>query len=125
MPPTQVVFYQDDDGSVPAIDWLLALPAKVRDKLFVRIERLQSLGYELRRPEADFLRDGIYELRVRHKRMNYRLLYFFHDDVAAVVSHGLLKQRIVPPKEIDRAIERKIKLQRDPQRHTHFREEFE
>ncbi|MCH8045898.1 MAG: type II toxin-antitoxin system RelE/ParE family toxin [Planctomycetes bacterium] len=92
MPPTQVVFYQDDDGSVPAIDWLLALPAKVQDKLFVRIERLQSMGYELRRPEADFLRDGIYELRVRHKRMNYRLLYFFHDDVA-----------------------------RNPERHTHFR----
>lgn len=83
------------------------------------------MGYELRRPEADFLRDGIYELRVRHKRMNYRRLYFFHDDVAAVISRGLLKQRIVPLKEIDRAIERKNKFRQDPDRHTHFREEFE
>jgi hypothetical protein len=31
-----------------------------------RIRRLAELGYELRRPHADFLRDGIYELRAKH-----------------------------------------------------------
>ena len=31
MPPTPVVFYQEDDGGVPVIDWLLTLPAKVQD----------------------------------------------------------------------------------------------
>ncbi len=28
----------------------------------LRLERLREMGHELRRPEADFLRDGIYEL---------------------------------------------------------------
>lgn len=65
MPKTTVVFYQDDPDKVPVLDWLDSLPTKALDKCRVRIERLRDLGHELRRPEADFLRDGIYELRVR------------------------------------------------------------
>lgn len=64
VPRTQVVFYQEAAGSVPVLDWLDTLPAKAQDKCRVKIERLQDLGHELRRPEADLLRDGIYELRV-------------------------------------------------------------
>jgi hypothetical protein len=30
--------------------------------------------------------------------VNYRMLYFFHRTVAAVLSHGLVKERAVPPK---------------------------
>ena len=30
----------------------------------------------------------MYELRVRLQRINYRLLYFFHANTAAVVCHG-------------------------------------
>jgi len=63
MPKTTVVFYQDDPDTVPVLDWLDSLPTKALDKCRVRIERLRDLGHELRRPEADFLRDGIYELR--------------------------------------------------------------
>jgi len=76
------------------------------------------MGHELRRPIADFLRDGIYELRVRHGRVNYRLLYFFHGNVAAVLSHGLTKEKRVPPREIEKAIERKRKFEQNPQQHT-------
>ena len=51
------------------------------------------MGHELRRPEADFLRDGIYELRVSRRGVHRRILYFFHGKFAAVVSHGLVKER--------------------------------
>jgi hypothetical protein len=64
------------------------------------------MGHELRRPEADFLRDGIYELRVSLGGVHHRILYFFHGATAAVVSHGLVKERVVPSKEIDHAVER-------------------
>lgn len=74
MPQTQVVFYPDADGIAPVLEWMDGLPDKVRDKCRVRIERLQELGFELRRPEADLLRDGIYELRVSLRRVNYRIL---------------------------------------------------
>jgi hypothetical protein len=57
MPRTRLVFFKDDDGRVPILEWLDALPAKALDKCTVRLERLSQLGYELRRPEADYLRD--------------------------------------------------------------------
>ena len=47
------------------------------------------------------------------------MLYFFYGNVAAVVSHGLMKESIVPPKEIDRAVERKKRFERAPQQHTY------
>ncbi len=119
MPRTNVLLYKDDDGTVPLLEWLDGLPAKAQDKCRVKIERLGELGYELRRPEADFLRDGIYELRVRLQRINYRILYFFHQDTAVVLSHGLVKERRVPPKEIDRAVEHRGKFEQDPEQHTH------
>ncbi|SRR5260221_14410508 len=122
MPQTNVVFYKEDDGTVPMLEWLDTLSNKALAKCRVKIERLAELGYELRRPEAGFLRDGIYELRVRLHGQNYRIIYFYHGRAAAVISHGLVKERIVPPKDIDRAIDRKKKFDRNPDMHT-YREE--
>lgn len=119
MPKTEVVFYKEEDGSVPILEWLDSLQPKALDKCTVRIERLKELGHELRRPEADFLRDGIHELRVGLQHVNYRMLYFFHGRTAAVVSHGLVKEAAVPPKEIEKAIERKRNFERDPKGHTY------
>lgn len=122
MPKTRVVFYQDEGGRVPVLEWLDILPEKIQDKCVVKIERLRELGHELRRPEADVLRDGIYELRVGREGINYRILYFFHGRLAAVLTHGLVKEREVPAKDIQRALERKRRFERDPQAHT-YREE--
>ena len=119
MPRTKVVLYQEVDGTVPLLTWLDRLPDKAQDKCTVALSRLAELGHELRRPEGDLLRDGIYELRVRLRRVNYRMLYFFHQNIAAVVSHGLVKEDRVPPKEIDWALQRKRKFEADPERHTH------
>lgn len=98
--------------------WLDRLTAKAQDKCLARLKRLEDLGHELRRPEADYLRDGIYELRVGLQGVQYRTLYFFHGKAAAIVSHGIVKERQVPPKEIDRAVERKKKFTANPRRHT-------
>ncbi len=122
MPKTKVVFYKEDDGSVPVLEWLDSLQRRALDKCTVRIERLEEMGHELRRPEADFLRDGIYELRVGLQHVNYRMLYFFHGRTAAVISHGLEKEDEVPPKEIEKAIERKRKFEKNPKAHTHVEE---
>lgn len=78
------------------------------------------MGHELRRPEADYLRDGIYELRAKHLGVNYRILYFFHSGVAVVLSHGITKQASeVPPREIDLAIRRREQFAANPDRHTY------
>jgi phage-related protein len=118
MPSTKVVLYRELDGSVPLLDWLEELPDKAKDKCFVRLRRLAELGHELRRPEADFLREGIYELRIGFQGGNYRILYFFHGNLTIVASHGLVKERQVPPVEIDRAIGRMKRFVNNPAKHT-------
>ncbi len=104
---------------MPVLEWLDALPARIQDKCVVKIERLRERGHELRRPEADLLRNGIYELRVGREGMNYRILYFFHGCVAVVLAHGLTKEREVPVKDIERALERKRVFEQDPAGHTY------
>ena len=93
MPRIKVVIYREEDGDSPLLEWLDTLPAKAQDKFRVRIERLKELGHELRRPEADFLRDGVYELRARIGSVNYRILYFFYGKMCVVLSHGLTKNK--------------------------------
>ena len=118
MSQTRIVFFREEDGTVPLLEWLDELPSKVQLKCLARIERLKQEGHELRRPEADFLRDKIYELRVGFQGVNYRMLYFFHGNVVAVLSHGIVKEREVPAKEIEIAIKRRAKFEHDPQAHT-------
>ena len=119
MPKTKVLLYQEDDGTVPLLEWLDSLTSKAVSKCRVRIERLAELGHELRRPEADFLRDEIYELRVGLQGQNFRMLYFFHGKAVVVLSHGVVKEQEVPPKEIDKAVERKRQFEANPKQHTH------
>lgn len=119
MPRTRVVFYKDREGNVPVLEWMDALPAKVQDKCVVKIERLRNLGHELRRPEADLLRNGIYELRIGREGMNCRIWYFFHGQVAAVLAHGIVKEREVAEKDVERALERKQLFEQDPEGHTY------
>ncbi|MGO9113123.1 MAG: type II toxin-antitoxin system RelE/ParE family toxin [Thermoguttaceae bacterium] len=119
MPKVRVVLYREEDGSCPFVEWFDELPAKVQDKCYLRLERLREMGHEPRRPEADFLRNGIYELRIGLQGVHYRILYFFHGVVVAVVSHGLVKERAVPPKEVIRAMERKKRFEANPPRHTY------
>ena len=119
MPYTPVVLYQDEQGTVPLLEWFRDLPPKAIVKCRLKIERLQELGHELRRPEADYLRDGIHELRTSLQGRQYRILYFFHQGIAAVVSHGVSKERRVPPKEIERAIARKKEFEQNPKRYTY------
>jgi hypothetical protein len=49
------------------------------------------------------------------------VLYFFHGR-AAVISHGLTKERAVPPGEIELALERRRRFARAPEKHTYKEE---
>jgi len=76
MASVSLVLFQEHDGIVPLLEWFDTLSEKARLKCRHRLGRLRDLGHELRRPEADYLRDGIYELRVGLRGMNYRILYW-------------------------------------------------
>ena len=119
VPRTKIILYQEGEGTVPLLEWLEELPTKAQLKCLARLERLREEGHELRRPEADLLRDKIYELRASLQGVHYRLLYFFHGNVAAVVSHGIVKEDRVPPVEIERAMERRRRFEANPTKHTY------
>jgi len=118
MPETEVVLFQEGDGTVLLIEWLDKLPGKVQEKCIVKIQRLEQMGHQLRRPEADILKHGIYELRVAFRGIQYRILYFFHGK-QAIISHGLIKESIVPQNEINLAIVRKDRFENNPAKHTY------
>ena len=50
------------------------------------------------------------------------MLYFFHGRMAAVVSHGIEKERRIPASEIDLAIKRKRQFEGAPVKHTYEKE---
>ena len=124
MPRTTVYFFQDADGRSTVVSWLESL-RETDEIAYARcvavIERLAEAGYELRRPTADMLRDGIYELRARMRHVNYRLLYFFHGRNVAIVAHALTKKDVVPAIDIERALARKRAFEAAPNIHTYER----
>jgi hypothetical protein len=117
MPAARIRIYRDDDGSVPFLEWLQEIERrnrKVYEKCRSYVRRLADLGHELRRPTADLLRDGVYELRFNMLGVNYRVLYGFVGRDLVMISHGITKKGRVPPGEIDRAASRLAKYKRDP-----------
>jgi phage-related protein len=123
MPTTSILFYQEKEGDAPVVDWLIKLKVK-NPKGFAncvgRIRQLQTTGHELRRPSADYLQDGIYELRAKHRNVQYRILYFFSGKNIAVLNHSIIKNTsAVPKKDIELAIKRKKKFEQNPGRHTY------
>jgi phage-related protein len=126
MPRTEVVFYREDANDVPVLDWLKRIrrtDQRAYETCVAAIERLADFGHELRRPLADFVRDGIYELRVRKGRVKYRILYFFHGRGLAILGHALTKEDNVPKADIERALKRKKAFEAHPVKHTYLEEE--
>jgi phage-related protein len=122
MPGIRVAFYREADGQAPVVNWLREL-METNEKAWshcrARIELLAQLGHELRRPAADYLQDGIYELRAKQGHVQYRLLYFFHERQVAILAHSLTKEDVIPAADMERAIKRKKLFESNPRRHTY------
>ena len=128
MPATDVLLYQEEDGTVPVLEWLRELRRRNRaafDKCLFLLDLLEQFGHELRRPRADYLRDGVYELRTEVRNVNYRLLYGFVGKNIAVVAHTLTKEAKVADRDIELAAIRLRKFQQAPDKHTASREEID
>ncbi|MEP6754669.1 MAG: type II toxin-antitoxin system RelE/ParE family toxin [Chthonomonadales bacterium] len=125
MPKTKVVFFMEEGGRVPVLekmtDWA-ARDMRIVAKCFERIEALRERGHEIRRPDADYLRDGIYELRATYSGVNYRLLFFFCTQTG-VIAVALTKEGVVPNREIEIAIRYKQRFESDPKAHTYVEDE--
>lgn len=100
----EIEFYESASGDCPTREFLDSLNKQDELPYIVRaLDLLQELGNQLRRPHADFLKDGIYELRIPVKRKQFRLLYFYFYRGTIVISHGLRKEAKVKTSDIEKA----------------------
>lgn len=116
MASVKIIFFKKGQDC-PVKKFLDELPKKVKAKAEVRLEGLAKFGHELRRPDSEYLRDGIYELRWRFQSVNYRILYFFYGRETIILAQGLTKEKQVPIRDIEIALWRKKIFEKDPGRH--------
>lgn len=72
----EVFFYDKEDGTEPAKEFLLGLDTKMRAKMLRTISLLADNGPDLREPFSKPLGDGIFELRAKVGSDISRVLYF-------------------------------------------------
>ncbi|MBN1983023.1 MAG: type II toxin-antitoxin system RelE/ParE family toxin [Chitinivibrionales bacterium] len=99
-----VIYYEHKDGACPIYKFLESRTDREKAKLFNWIALLEREGPQLPRPYADFLEDGIHELRIKLSGDQVRVLYFFcyHDFI--VLTHCFTKHTAkVPVTEIETA----------------------
>lgn len=78
--PRKVQFYKTFDDKIPAQSWLDSLRDIVAlSKILTRLKRLQLGNYG----DYKYLRDGIYELRIKHGP-GYRV-YYANDGIDIIV----------------------------------------
>ena len=99
-----VEYYETEDGTRPAEDFILSQDKKMRAKLCMSLELLEIKGPELREPYSKPLGDGIFEVRAKQGSDISRVLYFFVVGRKIILTNGFVKKTAkTPPREIERA----------------------
>ena len=102
----EVLYFVDEKGKVPVQEYVRRLPLPERAKVYAYLKHLSEVGYQMRRPFADYMggKTGLYELRPNR----HRILYFFMIKNRVILLHAFLKKSDqIPEKEIDIALARK------------------
>ena len=99
-----VEYYETEDGTRPAEDFILSQNVKMRAKILTMLEFLEEKGPALREPFSKALGDGIFEIRAKQSSDTTRILYFFVVGQKAILTNGFVKKTSkTPPAEIARA----------------------
>lgn len=87
-----VEYYEKEDGTFPAEEFILSLDTKMQAKMFRELELLETFGNELREPHSKPLGDGIYEIRAKVASDITRVLYFFVVNKKIILTNGFVKK---------------------------------
>lgn len=99
-----IIFYQKEDGTEPAKEFLMSLAPKMRAKIARNVNQLIAEEHHLRAPVSKNLGDGIFELRTIFGSNISRILYFFIVGDTAILTNGFIKKtQKTPSQEIERA----------------------
>lgn len=101
-------YFIDDRGDVPVKSFIEKLPVKEQAKIFAYLEELKGQGHNLRRPMADYLGEGIYELRPKDNR----IFYFFLLRENVVLLHAIRKKTDkIPERDLALCIKRRKQVE--------------
>lgn len=104
----KVIYYKKQSGECPVKEFIDSRNINNQQKIAAILDLLQETGNNLPRPFADYLHDGIYELRVKLSGDETRTLYFFCFETYIVLTHSFIKtSRRVPMSEISKALKYK------------------
>lgn len=99
-----ICYFVDDRGQSPVREFIDELTLDEQAKVFAYIEELRKQGHNLLRPLADYVHDGIYELRPKANR----IFYFFFLKENAVLVHAIKKKTFkIMAKDIALSLKRK------------------
>ncbi|MDD5465954.1 MAG: type II toxin-antitoxin system RelE/ParE family toxin [Candidatus Omnitrophica bacterium] len=99
-----IYYFIDKRGENPVKEFIMDLAINERAKVFAYLNELKKKGSDLRRPLADYLGHGIYELRPKANRIFY---FFFLKDNAVLVHAIRKKTDKIPLKDLEICIKRK------------------
>ena len=97
----EVEYFEKEDGTYPAEEFILSQDVKMRAKLFRLLELLEEKGNTLREPYSKSLDDGIFEIRAKQGNNITRVLYFVYVGNKIILTNGFVKKsQKTPPSEI-------------------------
>ena len=104
MPNYQILFYEKEDGTRPAEEYIHSISPKMVARLYKAINVLADYGSQARMPYSEYLQDGIFQIRAQQEGNITRVLYFFNDGKKVILTNGFTKKTPkTPPAEIERA----------------------
>lgn len=102
-----IVFYTEENGGSPVVEFLDSLDMKTRARFDWSIEQLRQRNVQARPPLVKHLQDKLWELREESNTNIYRLLYVFFTGRYIVFLHGFQKKsQKTPRREIEIALAR-------------------
>lgn len=109
----RVIFYEKENGEIPVKNFLDSLDKKMRKKALGQISTLELYGRTLREPYSKYIKDGIFELRIKFSSDISRIFYFFYVGDKAILTNGFIKKtQKTPQNEIEKALEYKADYER-------------
>ena len=96
-----VVFYRDEQGGTPVLEFLKGLDHEAQQSIGWAIEQLRTRNVRAREPLVKHLEGKLWELRRESKTNIYRVIYFFFMGRRIVLVHGFQKKTTkTPPQEL-------------------------
>jgi phage-related protein len=104
----KIKFYEKENGKEPVKDFLDTLSIDMQTKAAWEIDLLEENGKNLTMPYCKYLKNGIWELRIKFASDISRIFYFFFDGDNIILTNGFVKKtQKIPQEELKKAIDYK------------------